>query len=219
MTFLHKGIPKVTKKAFWREPRLREPQLRCPADLRDLLLNVLAHANVCSKEGVIRQYDHEVQGGSVVKPLCGAEADGPSDASVIRPNLESYRGFAVANGINCRFGMIDPYWMAASCIDEAIRQIIAVGGDPQRIALLDNFCWGNPDKPDRLGGLVRAAQACHKFAVAYGTPFISGKDSLYTEFTLGRESIAIPGTLLISSLGVLADVRRCVTMDFKNRET
>jgi phosphoribosylformylglycinamidine synthase len=215
MAFLHKGIPKIIKEAYWREPRLPEPKVVCADNLTESLLDVLAHANVCSKEWVIRQYDHEVQGGSVVKPLCGREGDGPSDASVIRPQLDSYRGFAVANGINFRFGMIDPYWMAASCIDEAIRQIIAVGGDPQKIALLDNFCWGNPDKPDRLGGLVRAAQACYKLAVAYGTPFISGKDSLYNEFTLGRQSIAIPGTLLISSIGILEDFRRCVTMDFK----
>jgi phosphoribosylformylglycinamidine synthase len=105
--------------------------------------------------------------------------------------------------------------MAASCIDEAIRQIVAVGGDPERIAILDNFCWGNPDKPDRLGSLVRCAQGCYRAAVGYQTPFISGKDSLYNEYTQGKRSLAIPGTLLISAIGIINDVTRCVTMDLK----
>ena len=143
----------------------------------------LSHYNVASKESVIRIYDHEVQGTSVIKPLVGIATDGPSDAAVIRGRLDSNRGIAVSNGINVRYGMIDPFGMAASCIDEAIRQIIAVGGSLERIALLDNFCWGNPDKPDRLGSLVRCAQGCYKAALAFGTPFISGKDSLYNEYT------------------------------------
>jgi phosphoribosylformylglycinamidine synthase len=164
---------------------------------------------------VIRQYDHEVQGGSVIKPLVGAQCDGPSDAAVIAPKLGSQKGLAIANGINVRYGMIDPYWMAAACVDEAIRQIIVVGGDPERIALLDNFCWGNPDKPDRLGGLVRAALGCYDAAVAYGAPFISGKDSLYNEFAVGKKSMAIPGTILISAIGLVKDITKCVTMDFK----
>ena len=99
--------------------------------------------------------------------------------------------------------------------DEAIRQIVSVGGNLKQIALLDNFCWGNPDKPDRLGGLVRAAEGCYKAAVAFGTPFISGKDSLYNEYTEGGQSIAIPGTILISAIGIIDDVNRCVTMDLK----
>jgi phosphoribosylformylglycinamidine (FGAM) synthase-like enzyme len=176
---------------------------------------VMGHYNICSKEWVIRQYDHEVQGGSVIKPLSGVNADGPSDASVVAPKFGSTKGIAVSNGINFLYGMQDPYWMAANCIDEAIRQIISVGGNLKRIAILDNFCWGNPDKPDRLGSLVRCAQGCYDAAVAFGTPFISGKDSLYNEYTEGKKSIAIPGTLLISALGIIDDVRRCVTMDFK----
>ncbi|MFA5260561.1 MAG: AIR synthase-related protein, partial [Candidatus Omnitrophota bacterium] len=206
MAFLHNGLPDITKKAVWRTPRLKTPRLKCPADLTTSLLNVLSHYNVCSKEWVIRQYDHEVQGGSVIKPLCGARFDGPSDASVIRPRLQSDRGLAIANGINVLYGKIDPYWMAAACIDEAVRQVIAVGGDPDQIAILDNFCWGNPDKADRLGGLVRAAEGCYKAAVAYGVPFISGKDSLYNEYTLHKKSTAIPGTLLISAIGLIDDV-------------
>jgi phosphoribosylformylglycinamidine synthase len=178
-------------------------------------LNVLATWNVCSKEWVIRQYDHEVQGGSVLKPLTGVNNDGPSDAAIVRPILDSNMGIVVANGINPRYGDIDPYWMAASAIDEALRQVVAVGASLRRVALLDNFCWGNPDKPDRLGGLVRAAQACYDTALDYEAPFISGKDSLYNEFETEKESICIPPTLLISAVAVMNDVGRTVSMDCK----
>ncbi len=215
MTFLHDGVPKITKEAYWKSPKLAQPRLPKSVDLNVKLREVLSHYNVCSKESVIRQYDHEVQGASVIKPLVGARCDGPSDASVLAPRLGSSKGIAVANGINVRYGMIDPYWMAASCIDEAVRQIIAVGGDIRQIAILDNFCWGNPDKPDRLGALVRAAEGCYKAAVGYKVPFISGKDSLYNEYTQNGKSLAIPGTILISSIGIIKDVTKTVTMDLK----
>ncbi|MBF0486475.1 MAG: phosphoribosylformylglycinamidine synthase, partial [Candidatus Omnitrophica bacterium] len=209
------GTPRITKEALWAAPQHKEPNFACPENFEEKLNAVLSDYNVCSKEAVVRRYDHEVQGGSVVKPFSGINCDGPSDASVLRPRLGSDKGIAVSNGINPRFGKIDPYWMAASSIDEAIRQIVTVGGDLKEIAILDNFCWGNPDKPDRLGGLVRAAKGCHDFAVAFGTPFISGKDSFYNEYADKGKSIAIPGTLLISAIGVIDDVNQCVTMDFK----
>lgn len=215
MEFMHGGNPKVTKKAVWVKPKHKEPKFPVPQDLTEKLIAVLSDYNVCSKEAIIRRYDHEVQGGSVVKPLVGPACDGPGDASVVRPRLGSDKGVVVSNGINPRLGLLDPYWMAASVVDEAIRQIIAVGGDITKIALLDNFCWGNPDKPDRLGGLVRAAKGCHDFAVAYGTPFISGKDSFYNEYNDKGKSIAIPGTLLVSAIGIMDDVTKAVTMDLK----
>jgi phosphoribosylformylglycinamidine synthase II len=217
MQFLHKGLAQLEKEAVWELPRHEEPDFPPPTNLREDLLSVLASWNVCSKEWVIRQYDHEVQGGSVLKPLIGVNNDGPSDAAIVRPVLDSDRGIAVANGINPRYGDIDPYWMAASAIDEALRQIVAVGGSLRRVALLDNFCWGNPDKPDRLGGLVRAAQACYDVALGYQTPFISGKDSLYNEFETGEESISIPPTLLISAVAVMDNVEKAVTMDCKRK--
>jgi phosphoribosylformylglycinamidine synthase len=223
MSFLHNGLPNITKEAVYHKPVLKAEKLpslhmsfpRMRESLTENLCMALSHYNVASKESVIRIYDHEVQGTSVIKPLVGACSDGPSDAAVIRGRLDSKRGIAVANGINVRYGMIDPFWMAASCIDEAIRQIIAVGGSLERIALLDNFCWGNPDKPDRLGSLVRCAQGCYKAAVAFGTPFISGKDSLYNEYTHKGKTLAIPGTILISSIGIIDDIGKSVTMDFK----
>ncbi|NOZ57833.1 MAG: phosphoribosylformylglycinamidine synthase subunit PurL [Calditrichaeota bacterium] len=215
MEFLHHGLPRTVRRATWSAPEHPEPDFPEPEDLGPSLHRILSSWNVASKEWVIRQYDHEVQGGSVLKPLVGAQDDGPSDAAILRPRLDSYRGIILANGCNPKYGDIDPYWMAASAIDEAVRQVIAVGGSRQRLAILDNFSWGNTDKPDRLGSLVRAAQACYDVAKAYGTPFISGKDSLNNEFQADGESIAIPGTLLISALAVMPDVRKAVSMDLK----
>jgi phosphoribosylformylglycinamidine synthase len=179
------------------------------------LSRILGSPNVCSKEWIIRQYDHEVQGGSVIKPLVGVADDGPGDAAVVLPVLGSWTGMAVGCGINPRQGDLDPYAMAACAIDEAVRNVVCVGADPKRIALLDNFCWGNTDRPEVLGSLVLAALACHDVALAYRMPFISGKDSLKNEFTSAGRHLVIPPTLLISALGRVPDVRRCVTMDLK----
>jgi phosphoribosylformylglycinamidine synthase len=215
MEFLHNGLPQLEREAVWAPPQHPEPDFPQPPDLKEDLFKILGAWNVCSKEWVIRQYDHEVQGASVLKPLVGASNDGPGDAAIIRPLPSSEMGVIIANGINPKYGDIDPYWMAASAIDEALRQVIAVGGSLQRVALLDNFCWGNPEKPDRLGALVRAAQACYDMAVAYGTPFVSGKDSLYNEYETGKESICIPHTLLISAMAVMKDINRAISMDGK----
>ncbi len=164
-----------------------------------------------------------MQSGSVVKPLVGAANDGPSDAAVVRPDLRSRRGLVIACGMNPRYGDIDPYWMAASAIDEAVRNCVAVGADPKRIAILDNFCWGNTDRPETLGSLVRAALGCHDTALAFGTPFVSGKDSLNNEFTFvdqsgSKRTIAIPPSLLITALGQIDDIEQAVTMDLKEAE-
>ncbi len=212
MRFLHEGLPARERKAVFIQPKHKEPDLRCPKDLTPYLLKLLSRYDICSKEWVIRQYDHEVQGGSVLKPLTGIVNDGPSDAAVVKPILGSQKGLIISCGINFRYGFIDPYWMAASCIDEALRQIIAVGGSLKEVAILDNFCWGNPDKLDRLGGLVRAAYGCYDIAKAFGIPFISGKDSLNNEYAVRGKSLAIPGTLLISAMAVSDDVKNTVSM-------
>jgi phosphoribosylformylglycinamidine synthase len=215
MHFLHEGRPRVRRQARFSPPPQVEVELPRRESYNEDLLNVLADWNVASKEWIVRQYDHEVQGRTILKPMVGREEDGPGDAAVLLPVRDSWRGLAVACGLNHRLGMIDPYAMAAGCIDEAIRNCVAVGADPERIALLDNFCWGNPERPETLGALVLAARACHDLALAYRTPFISGKDSLYNEYVHEGRSRAIPSTLLISALGQVPDVRHCVTMDLK----
>jgi phosphoribosylformylglycinamidine synthase subunit PurSL len=220
MSFLHNGRPPVIREANFNpappRPLRLEPKSRYDQDL----LKILSSLNVCSKEWVIRQYDHEVQSGSVVKPLVGAHSDGPSDAAVVRPDLRSLRGIVIACGMNPHYGDFDPYWMAASAIDEAVRNCVAVGADPTRIAILDNFCWGNTERPEVLGSLVRAALACRDVAVAWSTPFVSGKDSLNNEFSYedasGRKiTVSIPPSLLITALGQIEDIGRAVTMDAK----
>ena len=215
MDFLHEGRPAVTRSASFTPPEERPLELPDSSDATADLFALLRHWDVCSKEWIVRQYDHEVQGRTVIKPLVGDRDDGPGDASVILPVRGTHRGLAIACGINARYGRIDPYAMAACVIDEAIRNCVAVGAHPRRIALLDNFCWGNTERPETLGALVLAAQACHDLALAYKTPFISGKDSLNNEYSHDGQSLAIPSTLLISAIGQVPDVRTCVTMDFK----
>lgn len=216
MEFLHEGICKYDRKAKWETKKLSEPVFDEKDSYNDDLLKILGSYNVASKEWVIRQYDHEVQGGSVVKPLMGTDNDGPMDAAVIRPKFDHDKGVALSCGMNPCYGDIDPYWMALAGIDEAIRNLVCVGTNPERIALLDNYCWGDCTRPEMLGALVRASQACYDGAMEFGTPFISGKDSLNNEFVCDDGTrIAIPYTLLISAIGLVEDVNQCVTMDVK----
>ncbi len=216
MEFLHDGLPRYSRKAVWQNQQLSEPSIAEKDNYNDELLRILSCYNVASKEWVIRQYDHEVQGGSVVKPLVGVNNDGPGDGAVIRPKFDSDRGVAISCGMNPMYGDIDPYWMALAGIEEAIRNIVCVGGRFDRIALLDNFCWGDCTRPETLGPLVRAAQACYDGAMAFEAPFISGKDSLNNEFACeDGTTISIPSTLLISAISPVDDVNKCVTMDVK----
>jgi phosphoribosylformylglycinamidine synthase len=189
------------------------------------LLALLAHPNIASKHWIIRQYDHEVQGNTVLKPLVGPGGRGPGDAAVIEPVAGTGRGIAIGCGLQTGVGDPevggDPYLMALAAIDECVRNLVCVGADPARIAILDNFCWPSCAKPENLGALVRAAEGCYDGAKAYRTPFVSGKDSLnnqlrYTDAATGAErTIEIPPTLLITGLGIVPDVRRVTTMDAK----
>jgi phosphoribosylformylglycinamidine synthase II len=220
--FLHDGIPQreLMAKVENRAERAENPiQAQMPSvEPAEILLKLLAHPNIASKAGVIRLYDHEVQGGTVVKPLTGAQNDGPADASVLKPaGVRGQAGIAIACGINPEFGKIDTYRMAMAVVDEAVRNCVAAGADPERIAILDNFCWGDPLHPETLGGLVEACRGCRDAALLFRTPFISGKDSLNNEY-LGADGNrhAIPPTLLISSVGVIRDVNQAMTMDLKS---
>jgi len=200
--------PRVRRNAKWEEPDYEEPSFPEPVDLTDDVFKLLSSSNITSKETVVRTYDHEVKGNTVLKPL-HSKYGGPNNAAVIKPLSDSWKGIVISCGMNPNYGKIDPYWMAASCIDEAVRNNTSVGG--RRIALLDNFTWGNPEKSDRLGSLVRACQACYDFAKGFQTPFISGKDSLYNESPLGP----VTPTLLITAIGVIPDVRKTVSMNVK----
>ncbi|HIH09417.1 MAG TPA: phosphoribosylformylglycinamidine synthase subunit PurL [Candidatus Diapherotrites archaeon] len=215
MEFLHEGVPIKRMEAQWSPKGEREIVNFEPADLGETLLRLLAMPNIASKETTVRKYDHEVRGGTVGKPFVGPKNDGPADAAIIRPILDDWRGAVISNGINPLYSDIDPYWMACSAIDEALRNAIAVGADFERIALLDNFSWGNPENAETLGGLVRACEGCLDASKGFNAPFISGKDSLYNEFILGKEKVSIPGTLLISALGIIEDSRKKVSMPFK----
>jgi phosphoribosylformylglycinamidine synthase len=219
LAFLHGGTPRPVRKASYEPPAIPDPGCPAPAasgsDHGRTLLALLAEPDVASKEWIVRQYDHEVQGLSVLKPLVGAREDAPGDAAVLKPLPDSAMGAAISCGANPRYGLLDPAAMAGAAIDEALRNAVAVGGDPDRTAILDNFSWGNCDKEDRLGSLVLAAKACREAAVAFGTPFISGKDSLNNEYRVGGESRSIPPTLLVSALSIVPDVARTVSMDLK----
>jgi phosphoribosylformylglycinamidine synthase len=222
--FLHEGIPLGKLEAEWQPAMSKQSSVvrrrSSVGNLSEALLKLLSHPNIRSKEDVVRRYDHEVQGGTAVKPLVGVDNHGPGDATVLLPfdtqGNRSPKAVALAVGVNPAYGELDPYAMAFATVDEAMRNLVAVGADPDQVALLDNFCWGNPNLPDRLGSLVRCTQGCYDAAVAYRTPFISGKDSLNNEYTgADGQKHAIPGTLLISALGIVPNVKQTVTMDLK----
>jgi phosphoribosylformylglycinamidine synthase II len=200
--------PRTVRVAEYKPPVFEESKFPEPKDLNNVVLRLISSPNIASKESVVRTYDHEVKGNTALKPLHGM-VGGPNDAAVLKPLKDSWRGIAISCGINPRYGRIDPYWMAASAIDEAIRNNVAVGG--RRIALLDNFTWGNPEKPERLGSLVKACEACYDFAKAFRTPFISGKDSLYNESPFGP----VTPTLLITAIGIVPDIRAAISVDVK----
>jgi len=218
--FLHNGIPQRQLSAVILSQILVENEHNIQTaniDLQGTLLKLLSHPNIASKAATIRVYDHEVQGGTVIKPLIGIQSDGPSDATVLKPiGIKGTRGIVLSNGINPEYGKLDAYKMAWAVIDEAIRNAVAVGADPGKIAILDNFCWGDPKRPETMGTLVEAARGCYDAAIRYGTPFISGKDSLNNEYlSPDGHRHAIPPTLLISVLGIIDDVRKAISMDLK----
>ncbi len=223
MGFLHNGVPQMKLEAEWKPAEQEQPNLNEPEDLGASLAAVLGRLDICSKEYWVRQYDHEVQGGSVVKPLTGAAADGPSDAAVVRPVIESMRAVAVGHGICPRYSDLDAYHMAACAADEAMRNIVAVGANPDRVAALDNFCWcdpvysdANPDGKLKLAKLVRTNKALRDVCVAYGMPLVSGKDSMKNDYSIGSTRISIPPTLLVSAVGQVEDASKAVTMDAKH---
>jgi phosphoribosylformylglycinamidine synthase subunit PurSL len=231
LDFLHDGVPRKRMSAEWGRLSLEEPALAPITDHGEILLRLLHAPNICSRERVIRQYDHEVKGRSVLKPLMGRSGRAPQDAAVLRLDLDSWAGIAVSNGIAPAYGDIDPYEMSAGAFDEAVRQIVAVGGRLPRPgdhangfwSVCDNFCMpdseydplGNPDGRLKLGKLVRMCQALYDMALCFNIPMTSGKDSMKNDFRSGPIRISVPPTLLFSMVAKIDDVRRVVSADFK----
>ncbi len=222
LSFMHAGLPPMQIPALWAQPVHPEPVIAAVADYTLDLTDLLSCLNICSKESVVRRYDHEVQGGSVVKPFTGVANDGPSDAAVIRPILDSFEAVVVGHGISPRYSDIDAYHMAANAVDEGLRNYVAVGGSLDLIAGLDNFCWCDPvlsertpDGPYKMAQLVRANKALYDYCTAFSMPLISGKDSMKNDFYDGTTKISIPPTLLFSVIGKMEDARLAVTMDVK----
>ena len=215
--FLHEGRPRDTRRSRW-EPPTESPWRFNGEPLAprfgQIVLDLLALPDVASKEWIIRQYDHEVQGASVVKPLLGP-GEGPADGTVVRGVLGRPRGVVLGVGLRHRLGRQDPYQMTAGGIVEAIANVVAAGADPSRVALLDNFCWGETKSEAGLGGVVEACRACQEMAMALDAPFVSGKDSLNNVFTWrdgqGEHELSIPPTLLATALGQIDDAERCLT--------
>lgn len=222
MAFLHDGLPMPRREATWSPGAPVAPRAAPTIDIERTLLALLGHPDITSKRWIIQQYDHEVQGNTLGKPLVGAGLDGPGDGAVLDPVPGSGRGLAIACGMATRLGHpetqgADPYLMAIAAVDECVRNLVCVGADPDRIAILDNFCWPSCDEPRHMGSLVRACAGCYDAAKSYRTPFISGKDSLNNQFRNRQtgELIEIPPTLLISGMGIVPDLRNRVTSDLK----
>jgi phosphoribosylformylglycinamidine synthase len=220
MAFLHGGDPDLDLEARFSPPRFAEPDGPPPEDLNAVLLGMLRRLNICSGEAIARHYDHEVKGTSVVKPFVGVEADVPADATVFLARHGSYRGFVLSEGVNPFFSDIDTDAMARAVVDEAVRRQLAAGARFDRIALLDNFCWPDPVQSERapdgaykMAQLVRACRGLYETARTYGTPLISGKDSMKNDSTMGGVKISVPPTLLVSAIGQIDDVRRAVTLE------
>ena len=222
LSFMHAGLPPMQIPARWEQPVHPEPVVAIEADYTADLHALLSSLNICSKESVVRRYDHEVQGGSVVKPFTGVANDGPSDAAVVRPILDSFEAVVVGHGISPRYSDIDAYHMAANAVDEGLRNYVAVGGSLDLVAGLDNFCWCDPvlsertpDGPYKMAQLVRANKALYDYCTVFSMPLISGKDSMKNDFYDGTTKISIPPTLLFSVIGKMEDARLAVTMDVK----
>ena len=219
MDFLHDGLPTKFLTTTYNQKKFKEPSIPQVKNANSILLNMLSRLNITSFSFISQQYDYVVQANSVLPPLQGRGRVN-SDASVIKPNLSSKKGVVMSQGLYPSYSDIDTYHMAASAIDTAIRGAVAAGANPDYLAILDNFCWCSANDPERLGTLKRAAQACYDYAVSYGTPFISGKDSMFNDFKGYDEkgkpiNISIPPTLLISSVGVIDNIDKTVSLDLK----
>lgn len=208
--FLHDGRPGRTMHLVRPQPARRRSTAPTIADPIATVLALLGHRNLGSKASIIRRYDHEIGGATRLRPLIGIDRDAPSDAvAIVEPGAD--HGIAIGIGVNPWYGLVDPEAMAAVVVDEAIRSVVAVGGDPSRVALLDNFSWGDPTRPATLGALAAAVDGCCAAALAHGAPFVSGKDSLNNEYLTDRgERAPVPPTLVVTAIAPVGE--RLVTI-------
>lgn len=231
LDFLHNGLPQKILEAEWKKPKLTEPKIPSTIDYNDILMKVIGDLNICSREPVIRKYDHEVKGKTIVKQLMGENTTVPQDAGVMRLNFNSFSGIAISNGINPLYGDIDAYEMSAGAFDEAVRQIISIGGKLPDLNSSDNIFWSvndnfcvpdsvydpktNPDGKYKLAQLVNMNEALFDMSTFFNIPMTSGKDSMKNDFKRDNVKISIPPTILYSMVSQIDDVRKCVTSDFK----
>ena len=231
MEFLHEGDPQKIMYAEWEKPRLTEPSIPVKIDYNNSLLSLMGSLNICSRESIIRQYDHEVKGKTIIKPLMGPQGKAPQDAAIMRFGFDSFEGVAVSNGILPRYGDIDAYEMSAGAFDEAMRQIISAGGSLPNTtsddgifwSVNDNFCVpdseyhpeGNPDGKIKLAKLVQMCEALYDMATYFDIPLTSGKDSMKNDFKADGVKISVPPTILYSMTAKVDDVRNTVTSEFK----
>jgi phosphoribosylformylglycinamidine synthase II len=209
--FLHDGRPQRQMNATMPQPVRGDYVSRTIDDPTDALLRLLSHRNIASKASTIHRYDHEILGATAVRPLIGRLSDAPADGVVIADPTDS-AGFAIGIGVNPWWGLHDPEAMAYGSVDEAMRNIVAVGADPDRVALLDNFSWGDPRRESTLGELVAAVDGCCNASMAYRAPFVSGKDSLNNEYTgSDGERHSVPPTLVITAIAHVPDADRLFT--------
>jgi len=217
--FLHNGRPQRNMRAVMPKPNRTAdqsaPKWLSQHNVADILMALLGHPNIASKASVIHRYDHEIRGATAVRPLVGQVGDGHGDGVVIAEPLDDF-GFAIGIGVNPWFGIHDAERMALACIDEAMRNVVAVGADPDKAVLLDNFSWGDPRRETTLGELVAAVDGCVTGAHAFAAPFVSGKDSLNNEY-LGSdgERHSVPPTLVITAVAHVPNANRTVTADLK----
>jgi phosphoribosylformylglycinamidine synthase len=238
LEFLHESLKPMELEAHFEGIKEDKPW-HCTKttakrhNLNQCIKDILVNDNIRSKESLVRQFDHEVKASTVVKPFITNKNSSPSDAAVIWTHL--YGGskdgaIAISNGLCPQLSHIDTYYMTQMAIDEAVRNAVATGANPSYISLCDNFCWPdpiesnkNPDAKHKLAQLVRSSQALYDTAMVYGTPFISGKDSMKNDFigeTPNGEflKISVPPTLLISALAKMDSVEDFMTSDFKDPE-
>lgn len=213
--FLHNGRPRRSMIAELPTPNRSDPLGRVVADPIATLLALLAHPNIASKASIIRRYDHEIRGATIVRPLVGARSDGPGDGVVLANPTDSF-GLAIGIGVNPWQGIYDPQRMAWAAVDEAMRNIVVAGADPDMVCLLDNFSWGDPRRPSTLGDLVEAVSGCVDASLAFKAPFVSGKDSLNNEYlTPDGTRTSVPPTLVITAIGHVPDADKVLTPDLK----